>query len=52
MVETFFDEETDDAVGVEEEIAPGSILVPDDGIESLELCCLWKSINRRWKREG
>ena len=35
MVETFFDEETNDAVGVEEEVAPGSIFVSDDSIESL-----------------
>ena len=37
VVEALLDEETDDAVGVEEEVASASVLVADDGEESLEL---------------
>lgn len=41
VVEALLDEEADDPVAVEEEIAPGCVLVPDDGEESLEL---WRGL--------
>ena len=37
VVQALFDEQTDDAVGIEDEIAPGGVLVPDDGVQRLEL---------------
>ncbi len=37
MVEALLDEQADDAVGVEEEVAAGGALVADDGVEGLEL---------------
>ena len=42
MVQTLFDEQTDDAVRVEEKVSAGGILVADDGVEGFELGCLWE----------
>ena len=50
MVEALFDEETDDAIGVEEEVAPAGLLVADDGVERLELGGLGEGEDRG--REG
>ena len=37
MVEALLDEEPDDAVGVEEEVAAAGVLVPYDGVQGLQL---------------
>lgn len=37
VVKTLLNKEADDPVAVEEEVAPGRVLVPDDGEEGLEL---------------
>lgn len=37
VIEALFDEQTDDAVGVEEEVASASVFVPDDGVQGLQL---------------
>lgn len=52
VVEALFDEETDDAVGVEEKIAAAGVLVPDDRVQSLELGCLWEGEDGGWQRGG
>lgn len=35
VIETLFDEEADDTVGIEEEVAPRCVFISDDGVESL-----------------
>lgn len=42
VVEAFFDEKADDAVRVEEEVTAAGVFVADDGVQSLELGCLWQ----------
>ena len=41
VIQALFDEEPDDAVRVEEEVASARVLVADDGVERLKLCCVW-----------
>lgn len=52
MVEALLDEEADDAIGVEEEVASAGVLVADDGEEGLELRGLWEREDGRWERGG
>ena len=40
VVQAFFDEQPNDTVRVEEEVASTGVLVPDDGVEGLQLRCL------------
>ena len=41
MVQALLDQEADDAIGVEEKVAPTGVLIPDDGVQGLELRGLW-----------
>lgn len=40
VIQTLFDEKPYNPVRIEQEVAPGSVLVPDDGVEGFELSCL------------
>lgn len=52
MVETLLDEESDDSIGVEEEIAATGLLVADDGVKRLELGSLREGEYRRGEGGG
>lgn len=47
-VRTFFDQDTDDAVRVEDEVGALGVLVADDGGASLELLGLGQEDNLLW----
>ena len=52
MVEALLDEATNDAVRIEEEVAPTGVLVSDDGVQCLELGGLWEGEDGRRQRCG
>ena len=48
MVQPLFDEKPDDSVGVEQEITPARLLVPDDCVQRFQLRRLRQRKYRRW----
>jgi hypothetical protein len=48
MVKALFDEQTNDTVGIEDEISPGGVLVPDNSVQSFQLRSSTKRKYRWW----